>query len=505
MTNRAGGRYSWRRRHPREGPAMSRFRGCRMMLAAALWGAAAAVSVAEPRAASPADGTLTAIVGATVVHPELEGAAASSSDSTVIIAGNRIRAVGPAATTSVPRGTRVIDGHGRWVIPGLIDSHVHFFQSGNLYTRPDAADFRAWRAYASEVQRNQARLPQTFRVWLASGVTSVADVGGPFWNFQVRDAARNSAAAPRVAVTGPLISMVEDPKLDLGDPPIIKIASPDEARALVERELERKPDCIKVWFIHQPGDDLAAQEAIVRATGDAAHAGGARLAVHATELVVAKASLRAGADFLVHSVEDEPIDDEFLALAKKNRALYCPTLFVVLGYRYALSNTWQPTEAERRLADPQILGAMRDLDQLPKDKLPERVAKAMANPPQPKPSPIALANLRKVWDAGIPVVMGTDAGNIGTLHGPSVFRELQIMTQAGLTPLQVLRSATLNGPKAMGMEPGIGTLAPGRLADLVILDADPLADAANLSRIHCVIKDGKAFVPDELMRSIAPP
>src|SRR5256886_8294237 len=140
MTNRAGGRYSWRRRHARAAPAMSRFRGCVMVLAAALGGAAAAVSVAEPRAASPADGTLAAIVGATVVHPELEGAAASSSDSTVIIAGNRIRAVGPAATTSVPRGTRVIDGHGRWVIPGLIDSHVHFFQSGNLYTRPDAAD-----------------------------------------------------------------------------------------------------------------------------------------------------------------------------------------------------------------------------------------------------------------------------------------------------------------------------------------------------------------------------
>src|SRR2546428_13035728 len=145
--------------------------------------------------------------------------------------------------------------------------------------------------------------------------------------------------------------MVDRVKLDLGDPPIIKIASPDEGRALVKRGLERKPDFIKVWFIPQPGDDLAAQEAIVRATGDAAHAGGARLAVHATELVVAKASLRAGADFLVHSVEDEPIDDEFLALAKKNRALYCPTRFAVLGSGGALSNTLLTTETELALAD----------------------------------------------------------------------------------------------------------------------------------------------------------
>jgi imidazolonepropionase-like amidohydrolase len=116
---------------------------------------------------------------------------------------------------------------------------------------------------------------------------------------------------------------------------------------------------------------------------------------------------------------------------------------------------------------------------------------------------IALQNLRKVWDAGIPVVMGTDAGNIGTLHGPSVFREMEIMTQAGLTPLQVLRSATSNGAKTMGLEREIGTLAPGKLADLVILNADPLADVANLSKIHRVIKDGKLFVPDELIRSIA--
>src|SRR6266508_46230 len=89
----------------------------------------------------------------------------------------------------------------------------------------------------------------------------------------------------------------------------------------------------KVWFIHRQGDDLAAQQAIVKAAADAAHAAGVRLAVHATELIVAKASLRAGADFLVHSVEDEAVDEEFLALAKKNRALYCPTLFVTLGYR----------------------------------------------------------------------------------------------------------------------------------------------------------------------------
>src|SRR6267142_3049032 len=473
------------------------------MLTRTRWTGVAAALMLAGVSCQTTDRPITAIVGVTVIHPDRDLPSAVASNSTVIIAGNRIESIGPASSARVPAGATLIDGRGKWVIPGLIDSHVHFFQSGNLYTRPDVADFNAWMPYAKEVERNKGRLPATFMVWLASGVTGVVDIGGPFWNFEMRDAAAASLAAPRVAVAGPLISMVDRVKLDLGDPPIIKIASADEARALVRRELERKPDFIKVWFIHRQGDDLAAQEAIVKAAADAAHAAGVRLAVHATELIVAKASLRAGADFLVHSVEDEPVDEEFLALAKRNHALYCPTLFVTMGYRYALSNTWQPTEAERRLADTQILAAMSDLQRIPKEMFPERVAKAMNQPTSPKPSAIALQNLRRLWDAGIPVVMGTDAGNIGTLHGPSVFREMEIMTQAGLTPLQVLRSATSNGAKAMGMEREIGTLAPGKLADLVILDADPLADVMNLGKIHRVIKDGKVYVPDELMRSIA--
>ena len=187
-------------------------------------------------------GFSVAIVGATVVHPERNAAEASVPDSTIVVTGNRISAMGRTGTIAVPAGSTIIDGRGKWVVPGLIDGHVHFFQSGNLYTRPDAADFNAWMPYAREVERNKARLPATFKVWLASGVTTVVDVGGPFWNFDMRDIAERTKAAPRVVVAGPLISTVDDPPLDLGDPPIIKVASAEEARALVRRELARKPD-----------------------------------------------------------------------------------------------------------------------------------------------------------------------------------------------------------------------------------------------------------------------
>ncbi|HKD43206.1 MAG TPA: amidohydrolase family protein [Myxococcaceae bacterium] len=442
---------------------------------------------------------VTAIIHGTLVHPEK--GASLEPDVTIIVAGDRIQAVGPSKSTPAPKGATVLNAQGKWILPGLIDSHVHFFQSGNPFTRPDAIDATKIVPYDKEVQRNKARLPATFKVWLASGVTSVADVGGPFWNFEVRDAARKSSAAPRVAIAGPLTSMIDRPQLDLGDPPIIKISSPEAARQLAQKELSYKPDFLKVWFIHRQGDDLAAQEAIVKATGDAAHAAGIRLAVHATELDVAKAALRAGADILVHSVLDKPIDAEFLELAKTRKAIYVPTLFVRDGYSLLIFGEWKPTEPEQRLGDPQILAHMNDLEKVPKEQLPARLQE-LRKRGRPQTKVFGMDNLRPVWDAGIPVAMGTDAGNAGTLHGPSIFREMQLMRDAGLTMPEILLSATVNGAKVMGMERDLGSVAPGKLADLVVLDADPLASVDNLSRVHWTIKGGAVFEPAKLMQSI---
>jgi imidazolonepropionase-like amidohydrolase len=453
-------------------------------------------------AASPAAPAATvAIVGATLVHPERTAGKAVVGAQTIVIHDDRIVSVGPADKAKVPHGATLIDGRGKWVVPGLIDAHVHFFQSGNLYTRPDVAAFPGV-PYAQEVARNKKRLPETFKVWLASGVTGVVDIGGPFWNFQMRELAEQSPAAPRVAVAGPLISMVERPQLDLGDPPIIRIDNPGAARALVHKEALYRPDYIKVWFINRPGDDFAAQTAIVRETADTAALDRIPMAVHATELKVAKAALRAGAHFLVHSVEDEPIDDEFIALARRNNIVYCPTLFVHLGYGYALSNTWKPTEVERRLADPQILAGLTGIDKMPEAERPPLVKRMMQTPPEPKLSPVLYANLRRVRDAGITIAMGTDAGNIGTVHGPAVFREMKMMQEAGLTPLEVLKSATVGGSRALRREADTGTITAGKYADLVVLDADPLADLDNLSRVHRVLKGGRVFDPADLLKSV---
>jgi len=125
----------------------------------------------------------------------------------------------------------------------------------------------------------------------------------------------------------------------------------------------------------------------------------------------------------------------------------------------------------------------------------------MMEKPNIQPPTIAMQNLKKLRDAGIPIVMGTDAGNIGTLHGPSVFREMAMMHDAGMTPLEILRSATVNGAKAMGRE-DLGTIAKGKRADMVLLDADPLADVGNLSHAERVIKAGVVYDPKVLIDSI---
>jgi imidazolonepropionase-like amidohydrolase len=439
--------------------------------------------------AARADGI--AIVGGTVV----DGTAAPIPDAVVLIQGDRIQAVGTRAQIALPKGITIVDGRGKWIAPGLVDAHVHFFQSASPFTRPDVIDLRALRPYAREIALLKAALPRTYARYLLCGVTSVVDVGGPFWNFEVRDAAAHTALAPRVAVAGPLVSTVDRPQLDLGDPPIVKTTTPDEARALVRRELERKPDLMKVWFVYRPGDDLAAGKALVAATVDEARRGGVRTAVHATELETARAAVEAGAAVLVHSVFDKPVDDAFIELLKSRGVIYIPTLFVRMGYGLVLTGAFTPTAAERRWADPDVLATFDEVKGRPE------LSAWKGRPLSAEQARVASDNLKRLAAAGVTIAAGTDAGNIGTLHGPSIFRELRLMAEAGLTPREVLVSATAGGARVMGREKELGAVAPGKLADLVILDRDPLADVANLEAIHRVVKGGRVLTPEELARA----
>ncbi|MFC1482120.1 amidohydrolase family protein [Candidatus Neomarinimicrobiota bacterium] len=443
----------------------------------------------------------TAIVGGTLINTDGSGLL---ENSVILLNGEIIDQVGTVETVSVPGGSQVIDASGKYIIPGLIDAHVHFFQSGGLYTRPDAIDLRKHVPYVDgELAEIKERLPDTFRRYIRSGITSVVDVGGPLWNFDVRTAAQKDSMAPTVAVAGPLISTYQPDALTTDDPPIIKVNSIREAKKLVRQQAQFAPDLIKIWYIanHPERGTPPAEETypIIEATTRESHKLGYRVAVHATELETARLAIKAGADVLVHGVKDKIVDQAFIDMLIDNEVIYTPTIAVVPGYAETYSQMGKFLPEEFEIANPYTMGTLFDLRHLPKEDIPERRRIALQNAEPVVANSTALENLRILSEAGALIAVGTDAGNIGTLPGPAIFEEFRLMAKAGISPENILRSATQVSAKVMGQEAKRGTVEPGKMADLVILNSNPLDNISNTGDIQGVVKAGRYFAVDEII------
>jgi imidazolonepropionase-like amidohydrolase len=441
----------------------------------------------------------TSLVGATVINPA-DGKV--MPNATVVINGDKIERASMGKQNAASLGKQ-IDCAGKFILPGYIDTHVHFFQSADLFTRPDGADFNSMRPYKDEVAWIKSHLDDVFARYIRCGITSVVDDGGPMWNFEVRQKANSTAKAPRVAVAGPLISSVSREKLDLGDPPIVKIDTPEQAREFVRKLVERKPDFVKIWYIVDKDHPVDAFRPIARATIEESHAHKVRVMVHATELETARAAVEEGADVLVHSVTDKPVDDAFVKLLKDRHTILCPTLVVFERYGRVFSHQLNLTPEEQKWGNPEVIASL-DVTKIPPDKLPDRVKQALADPNAAmdrisKVYEVALPNLKKLEDAGVTIAAGTDAGNVGTIHGPALFREFQLMKQAGLTNMQILQCATANAAKLFGGA-HIGKIDNGCFADLVILKSNPVDDIAHASDIDTVIKNGVVYPAESILR-----
>src|SRR5215813_5065928 len=297
-----------------------------------------------------------ALVGGTVINPA-DGKI--TRNATVFIDNGRITNI--KSNIVMKYGGRTIDCVGKFILPGYIDTHVHFFQSADLFTRPDGADFNSIRPYKDEVAWIKSHLDDVFARYIRSGITSVVDVGGPMWNFEVRKKANATAKAPRVAAAGPLISSVSREKLDLGDPPIVKIDSPDQAREFVRKLAEQKPDLVKIWYIVDKDHPVDSFRPIVRATIEESHAHKIRVAVHATELETARAAVEEGADVLVHRV---------------------------------VANKLNLTAEEKAWGNPEVIASL-DVTKIPSDKLPDRIKTALAKPED------ALDGIKKTYDVAL--------------------------------------------------------------------------------------------------------
>jgi imidazolonepropionase-like amidohydrolase len=442
-----------------------------------------------------------AIVGATLVdgtgRPPVR-------DAVIVIREGRIECAGPRSRCPVPDGVDTLDARGLWVLPGLVDAHVHYSQTGWADGRPDALDLRAEHPYEATVARQRAHPERFHRSWLASGVTAVFDVGGFPWTLRMRDDAERSTEAPHVATAGPLLSTVDHWLNVPAERQFIVLDDSASARDGVRYLQSIGADAVKVWFIVRPGSDFAKMERAVLAAGEAARRAGLPLIVHATGLREAKAALRAGARLLVHSVDDRPVDAEFLDLCRRNGTVYCPTLTVRGGYvrlAESVASGKAPVVDDpngivdsltRALvastpATARRLGVTR---RLPRATALDSLNRTMAE------------NLMRVHRAGIPVAMGTDAGNPLTLHGPAIYAEMEAMQRAGMPAKDIIVAATRNGARAMGREAAFGTIEKGKLADLALVAADPTRDIAGLRRLSWVVRGGVARSLAELKAAI---
>jgi imidazolonepropionase-like amidohydrolase len=458
-------------------------------------GGALAITVLAGRSAWPQD--VTALVGGTL----LDGTgAAPIADSVVVIRMATIECAGARSSCPVPPAARTVNLAGHWITPGLVDAHVHFSQTGWADGRPDSLDVRKTHPYEKTIGELAADPTLLFRSLLCSGVTAAYDVGGYPWTFALQ-ARGEREDAPHVRSAGPLLS-TRDHWLNLpAERQFIHLDSPEAARAGVAYLKARGAAAVKIWYIPVRDKPKEAMSTSVTAAGEAARNAGLPLIVHATALDEAKVAVRAGAKLLVHSVDDRAVDDEFVALLREKATIYCPTLTVARGYlrMYEAAQArkkpelddpngcvsdWVRARVEATAAVDPALFASLDLGARAQ-RLAER-------------EKTAAANLKRLADAGIPIAMGTDAGNPFTLHGPSVYAEMEAMQAAGLTPMQVLVASTSAAARAMGLETRIGTVAKGKSADLLVLTADPSADARNSRRIRFVVRAGNPRTPAEL-------
>ncbi|SDP87403.1 Imidazolonepropionase [Mucilaginibacter sp. OK268] len=425
---------------------------------------------------------------------------------TVAIAGDIISGIYPA-TVKIPGNATVINGEGKFLMPGLTDSHVHFFQSGGLYARPDAIALQKYMPYEKETAWTHQHMEDFLRCYTRAGITTVIDPGANFNYLAQRDSFANKSYAPAVYMAGPLLTTYE-PEVykNLGnDEPFNLFSNTAEATDLLAKQLPHRPDFIKIWYIvlgKNKEEEAKKYQPAVKAIIDEAHKNHLRVAVHATERLTAQLAVESGCDYLVHEVEDEVVSADFINLLKKNKVVLCPTLIVMDGYFNTFSQKKNFSYDELIQANPEQLGSISDLKHLADTILTGRykslgIARMRA---AATTDSIRMVNLKKMADAGVIIAAGTDAGNIGTQHASSLFTELKAMQQSGMSNWQVIQSATINGAKAIGKEKEFGSIEKGKKADLVLLNGNPAEQLENLQKISLVINKGHVLSPDTLLK-----
>ncbi len=400
--------------------------------------------------------------------------AAVQRNRTVVIAGDRIQSIS-ASQTRTTSGAKVLDLHGQTIMPLMINAHGHLGLVKGIST-----------SAANQTDENFRHQLLRYQEYGVGAMLSMGTDGEKF--AAIRQASRDGKLPGADVFTAGIGMGRQDgvPPASMGFTTILRPTTSDEGRKFVDQQAPQKPDFLKIWVDDFWGQYPKLQPEIYSAIIDEAHKNGLRVAAHVYHLDDARTLVADHVDVLAHSIRDADIDDALLAQMKKHNVAYIPTLSLD-DFAVAYDNTpaWIDDPFFHAALDPGVLEMITS----PEYKAKVRASKVTAA--ETAALPIAMRNLKKVYDAGIPVAMGTDSGATPIrVQGFAEHMELALMVQAGLTPLQAISVATKNGAQLLGVEEQYGTLEPGKKADFIVLEKDPSHDIKNTRTIQAVWKNG---------------
>jgi imidazolonepropionase-like amidohydrolase len=375
----------------------------------------------------------------------------------IVIRGDRIENVGSAAQIAEPPGARVVDLGQATVLPGLIDVHTHLTSDSR---------FHGYAALGISIPREALFGAANARKTLEAGFTTVRNVGaGAYADVALRDAINDGdLPGPRMLVSGPALGITGGHCDDNLLPPQYNhreegvADSPWGVRTKVREVIKYGADLVKICAtggVLSKGDSPGAQQYTfeeMQAIVDEAHRLGRKVAAHAHGTEGIKAAIRAGVDSIEHA---SLIDDEGIRLAKERGTFLVMDIYnddFILGQGEKMGMLPESIEKEKKIGQSQ-----RD-------------------------------NFKKSFHEGARHAFGTDSGVYP--HGDNA-RQFRYMVQYGMPPIEAIRAATLNGAELMGWSDRVGSLEPGKLADLIAVDGDPLADITVLERVRVVMKGGR--------------
>lgn len=398
------------------------------------------------------------------------------SGVSVLVVDDRIQLISrqPISSRSIKaaRNATRIDGGGQFLIPGLIDTHIHL-RGGVSVTRDGL----------NEGSQDNREGIQALHGYLYSGVTSVYDAGNkPDYIFALRQLEREGGIqAPRIFTTGGIVTY---PGSHGSGPGAYLVEAWPAAQTVLESLLQREPDMLKMTFEERgwgarPMVPLLPLD-LMREINGFANDRGIRTVVHTSSEYRARQAIFAGADALAHPVIQGPISESFGRLMAAKQIPMATTLTIGENYSRLAEHP--------EFLDQPLYRAVLDVDEIEEMQTVESERRRNETWTwwMKLMTPVAQENLRQIHAAGGVLALGTDHSS-----GPAVHREMELLVAAGIEPIDVIRIATLNGAMFLGRAAELGSVEEGKLADLVLLAADPRLDIDNAKHINAVIKAGK--------------